>query len=104
MLQSGETMTGGEADAGPSSSVLRAPNSEFRAPHSALRAFLSLVALTARRHWRVRSLGWVTLGLLALMTAVVAVITHGPVGWRLESRPVWVAAMKDDLKDDQRAD
>lgn len=54
-------------------------------------AFLALIKLTARRQWRVRALGWVSLGLVALMAAAVAVFTHGPVGWRLENRPNWVA-------------
>jgi ABC-type transport system involved in multi-copper enzyme maturation permease subunit len=64
-------------------------------PHSAVRAFLALVSLTLRRHWRVRSLGWVTLGLLGLMTTIVAVITHGPVGWRLERQQRTIADLKD---------
>ena len=70
------------------------PPAELRTPHSALRAFSALVALTFRRQWRVRSLGWVTVGLLALMAAVVAVVSHGPVGWRLEDRPTFVADLR----------
>jgi ABC-type transport system involved in multi-copper enzyme maturation permease subunit len=31
-------------------------------------------------------MGWVSLGLLAIMTAIVAVITHGPVGWGMPDR------------------
>lgn len=62
---------------------------------SARRAFVALVALTFRRHWRIRTLGWVTLGLLALMTAVVSIITHGPVGWRLEKQRRTVVDFKD---------
>src|SRR5438105_11988481 len=72
----------------------RGLDSPFTVHHSSFRAFAALVALTFRRHWRVRSLGWVTLGLLGLLSAVVAVVTHGPVGWRLERQPVWVTDTK----------
>ena len=58
---------------------------------SRMNSFVALVALTFRRHWRVRSLGWVTFGLVLLMSVAIAVFTHGPVGWRLENRPVMVA-------------
>ena len=64
------------------------------APQSSLLAFLALVRLTLRRHWRVRALGWVSAGLVALMSVAVAVFTHGPVGWRLENRPNMVADHK----------
>ena len=68
----------------------RRSDSSFIVHHSSFRGWLALVALTFRRHWRTRSLGWVTLGLLGLMAAVVAVITHGPVAWRLENRTTWI--------------
>jgi ABC-2 type transport system permease protein len=71
-----------------------APDAAPPAPHSAFSGWLALVVLTFRRHWRTRSLGWVTLGLLGLMSAVVAVITHGPVAWRLENQRRWVAGTK----------
>jgi ABC-2 type transport system permease protein len=72
-------------------SVVDTKHSALNIQHSALSGWLALVSLTFRRHWRVRSLGWVTLGLLGLMSAVVAVITHGPVAWRLENQKRWVA-------------
>jgi hypothetical protein len=64
-------------------------DSATRAPHSAIRAFLALVAFSFRRQWRVRQMGWVSLGLLAILAATVAVISHGPAGWRLPDRYSW---------------
>lgn len=63
---------------------------------SAPRAFLALVRLTFLRHWRVRTVAWVTVGLVALTATAIAVFTHGPVGWRIETRPVFVADHKSD--------
>ncbi len=56
---------------------------------SPVTAFASLVGFSFRRQWRVRQMMWVSLGLLALMTAVVAVLTHGPRGWGLPDRYSW---------------
>ena len=53
---------------------------------SPLLAFRELVLLTLRRQWRVRQLGVVALGLLALLTVVVAVMSYGPAGWGLGNR------------------
>ena len=53
---------------------------------SPLAAFAALVAFSFRRLWRVRQMGWVAVGLLAVLTATVAVITHGPAGWGLPDR------------------
>jgi ABC-2 type transport system permease protein len=58
---------------------------------STFAAFLALVRLTFQRQWRVRSLGWVTAAILALMAAAVGVVTHVQQGWRLETRKVWIA-------------
>ena len=55
-------------------------------PPSPLAAFAALVAFSFRRLWRVRQMGWVALGLLAVLTATVAVISHGPAGWGLRER------------------
>ena len=55
-------------------------------PSSPLLAFRTLVLLTLRRQWRVRQLGVVALCLLALLTAVVAVMSYGPAGWGLANR------------------
>jgi ABC-type transport system involved in multi-copper enzyme maturation permease subunit len=49
------------------------------------------VNLTFRRQWRVRALGWVTLGLVLLIAFTVGIITHVRDGWRLEKRRIWVA-------------
>ena len=51
-----------------------------------MRAFVALVAFSFGRLWRVRQMGWVALGLLALLCATVAVMTHGPLGWGLAER------------------
>jgi len=53
---------------------------------SPLAAFAALVAFSFRRLWRVRQMGWVAVGLLAVLTATVAIITHGPAGWGLPDR------------------
>lgn len=55
------------------------------------RAFFALVRLTFLRHWRVRALAWATFGLVALTTLAIAIYTHGPVGWRIENRRVFVS-------------
>ena len=34
-------------------------------------------------------MGWVALGLLAVLTVTVALISHGPRGWGLENRYTW---------------
>jgi ABC-type transport system involved in multi-copper enzyme maturation permease subunit len=54
----------------------RGLDSALRTPHSALLGWLALVSLTFRRHWRVRALGWVTTGLLAIMAVAVGLVTH----------------------------
>ncbi len=61
---------------------------------SAARAFFALVRLTFLRHWRVRALAWATFGLVALTAAAIAIYTHGPVGWRVENRRVFVSDLK----------
>jgi ABC-type transport system involved in multi-copper enzyme maturation permease subunit len=60
------------------------------------RAFRALVWFTARRHARVRQLGWVSFGLLALLCGIIFVISNGPVGWRLEGRQRPVANPADE--------
>lgn len=47
---------------------------------SAARAWCVLVAHTAQRHWRVRQMGWVSLGLLGLVVFWVALVTQRD-GW-----------------------
>lgn len=53
---------------------------------SPLTGFFVLVAHSFRRHWRVRQMGWVSLGLLGLTVAWVAAVTLSAAGWRLEDR------------------
>lgn len=61
------------------------------------RAFRALIWFTARRHLKVRQLGWVSLGLLALVAGIVALISNfAEVGWRLENRTRWIANPADE--------
>ena len=46
----------------------------------AMRAWWSLVVHSAGRHWRVRQMGWVSLGLLGVVVVWVALVTHRG-GW-----------------------
>lgn len=55
-------------------------------PPSPLRAFASLFVFSFKRHAHVRQLGYVSLGLLAILAIIVAVVSQGPVNWRLEKR------------------
>ena len=52
---------------------------------SALRAWCVLVVQSFQRHWRVRQMGWVSLGLLGLVVAWVAVLTERG-GWDLANQ------------------
>jgi len=64
-------------------------------PHSSpWRAFAVLVEFSLRRQAKVRQLGIVAFGLLTLLTLIVAVISQGSVGWRLEKRQKIVASPK----------
>lgn len=67
----------------------------IRNPHSTFQAFLALVSFSFRRHLKVRQVAWVGFVLLAVLAGVIAVVTHGPVGWRLENRVRTVANLKD---------
>jgi len=55
---------------------------------SSIRAWLVLVVQSFQRHWRVRQMGWVSLGLLALVVGWVAIVTASPAGWDLQDRRV----------------
>lgn len=61
------------------------PGSAVSEP-SPLRAFWALTAFLFTRLWRIRQMGWVALGLLTLVTATVAVMTYGPIGWGIANR------------------
>src|SRR5947208_14079626 len=60
----------------------------LRTPHSALRAFWVLVVQSFQRHWRVRQMGWIALGLLAVAVVSVALVGESPAGWGLADRRV----------------
>ena len=55
---------------------------------SQFRGFRSLVVLSFQRHWRVRQMGWVALGLLSVIVIWDAAVTLSPAGWGLENRRV----------------
>jgi hypothetical protein len=61
---------------------------EITNPQSATRAFGVLVAQSFQRHWRVRQMAWVSVGLLAMVVVWVVLVTASPAGWRLEDRRV----------------
>ena len=64
-------------------------------PPSAFRAFGALVLFSFRRHGKVRQLGWVAFGLLAILSGLVLVVSTGDLGWRLETRVRKVSNPKD---------
>jgi hypothetical protein len=53
---------------------------------SPVTGFFVLVAHSFKRHWRVRQMGWVSVGLLSLSVAWIAAVTLSAAGWRLEDR------------------
>lgn len=65
------------------------------------RAFWALVWFTARRHARVRQLGWVSFGLLMLVSGIVLLISNGPIGWRLENRTRRIMSFTDEKTPDR---
>lgn len=68
--------------------IAEAPNSTTPVRPSSFTAFAVLTVLSFQRHWRVRQMGWVALGLLGIVTTWVAVVTASPAGWGLENRRV----------------
>ena len=60
------------------------------------RAFRALVWFTARRHAKVRQLGWVSFGLLALVAGIVALLSSQGGVWRLETRTRTVGNLADE--------
>src|SRR5262245_58575949 len=65
-----------------------ATQSTTDARQSSIRAFFVLVAHSFQRHWRVRQMGWVSVGLLTLVVAWVFIVTVRPAGWGLPDRPL----------------
>ena len=57
-------------------------------PQSAFRAWGVLVVQSFQRHWRVRQMGWVSLGLLSVVVSWVALVTASPAGWELPEQRV----------------
>lgn len=55
---------------------------------SAGRAFLVLIIQSFQRHWRLRQMGWVALGLLSIIVMWVLAWTLSPAGWGLENRRI----------------
>lgn len=55
---------------------------------SAPRAWCALVLHSFQRHWRVRQMGWVSLGLLALVVTAVFLQSNSKQGWDLPDRRV----------------
>src|SRR4029079_18798270 len=47
-----------------------------------------LVVQSFQRHWRVRQMGWVSLGLLALVVGGGGIVTASPAGWTWRDRRV----------------
>ena len=56
---------------------------------SALQAFLALILFTFRRQWRLRQMGFVALGLLTILTIILAVTSYSPKGWQLGKQFSW---------------
>lgn len=65
-----------------------ATQSEIPKLQSSIRAFWVLVAQSFQRHWRVRQMAWVSLGLLGMVVIWVVLVTTSTAGWRLEDRRV----------------
>lgn len=55
---------------------------------SPIRAWGVLVVQSFQRLWRVRQMGWVSLGLLAIVVTWVGVVTESRAGWELPDRRV----------------
>ena len=65
-------------------STAQSDTAEHSAP-SVLRAWCVLVVQSFQRHWRVRQMGWVSLGLLGVVVFWVAVVTQRN-GWDLSDQ------------------
>lgn len=55
---------------------------------SPLTAFFVLIAQSFQRHWRVRQMGWVAVGLLSVVGLWVGAVSLSPAGWGLENRRI----------------
>src|SRR5213596_2396471 len=63
-------------------------NHQSQIPPSALRAWLVLVVQSFQRHWWVRQMSWVAVGLLTVCLLVVGLITARPGGGGLPERNI----------------
>jgi ABC-type transport system involved in multi-copper enzyme maturation permease subunit len=72
-----QVMTGTTSSSPTNSSLITHP--------SILTAFWVLVIQSAQRHWRVRQMGWVSVGLLTMVVVIVALVTARG-GWDLKQR------------------
>src|SRR5262245_9602122 len=64
------------------------PNARLPGVGSTIRAFGALIVLSFQRHWRVRQMGWVSLGLLTLVLGAVILQTESRQGWDLPDKRV----------------
>lgn len=77
----------------PSTHPQSTPHNPPTAP-SPLTAFVVLMVQSFQRHWRVRQMGWVSVGLLAAVVAGVTTVTVRDL-WGLPTRPVDRSTPKD---------
>ena len=74
------SITNLQSEIGNLQSEIGNPQSAIDNPHpeapSAFRAWCVLVVQSFQRHWRVRQMGWVSLGLLGLVVFWVALVTE----------------------------
>jgi ABC-type transport system involved in multi-copper enzyme maturation permease subunit len=68
--------------------VTRTAEAGLTAAPSPVRAFFVLALHSFQRHWRLRQMGWVSLGLLAILVTWVSAISFSPAEWGLENRRV----------------
>ncbi len=71
----------------PATDATNLPQTPNPAP-LVIRAFWVLVVQSFQRHWRVRQMGWVAVGLLGITVMWVAAVTASPAAWGLENSRV----------------
>jgi ABC-2 type transport system permease protein len=71
----------------PATDATNLPQTPNPAP-LVIRAFWVLVVQSFQRHWRVRQMGWVAVGLLGITVVWVAAVTASPAAWGLENSRV----------------
>jgi hypothetical protein len=90
MRNEGANPAGGMHTTQPTDPDTTSSNSAFRVPRSAfpLTAFWVLVGHSFQRHWRVRQMGWVAVGLLSVTVMWITAVTLSPAGWGMPDRQV----------------